>query len=118
VSYVKEFSLADIAARRYSTLDLAKPRSFTLIAGPGGDWSEKVEAIQQQLPDDGVLVRLYTVGVDFEFAFPEQEALFLANGLSAGGALLVRPDQHIIGSLSAGTIADEAMKLILKELGL
>ena len=77
-----------------------------------------MEAIQHELPGDRVLVRLYTVGVDFEFAFTEQEALFLANGLSAGGALLVRPDQHIIGSLLAGTIADEAVKLILNELGL
>lgn len=118
VSYVREFSLSEIAARRYSTLDLVKQQSFALIAALGGKWKEKVETIREDLPSDRILVRLYTVGVDFKFIYPEQEALFSANGLSAGGALLVRPDQHIVGSLSVSSAAGNAKTLILKELGL
>ncbi|KAL1905665.1 hypothetical protein Sste5344_008603 [Sporothrix stenoceras] len=118
VSYVKEFSLSDIAARRYSTLDLVKPQSFALIAGPGSGWKEKVEAIQQDLPGVRVLVRLYTVGVDFDFVFPEQERFFTEAALASSGALLVRPDQHIVAKLSSSTTADVAKTAILSELGL
>lgn len=118
VSYVKEFNLSDIAARQYSTLDLVKPRSFTLIAEKGAGWEKKVEATQQAMPGKSVLVHLNIVDVDFDFVFPEQKALFTEAALAAGGALLIRPDQHIVGILPSNVTADEAKSAILAELGM
>lgn len=73
--------------------------------------------MQQDMPGERVLVRLFSVDVDFDFVFPEQKGLFTEAAFASGGALLVRPDQHIVGNLPLNVTAEEVKNTVLTELG-
>jgi 2,4-dichlorophenol 6-monooxygenase len=72
---------------RLSSLDLVGSAGFTLLTGPDeGDWSEAAGSIQA-LPVNHV-----PVGE----ALGDPDGRFMeAAGIEPGGALLVRPDQHV-----------------------
>lgn len=119
VSYVKEFTAGEIAARQYSTLDLCGMDVFTLIASRAEPWTQRVEELQTSLASRNIKVQLWVAGVDFEFTGAEQKALFEKDGgFATGGALLVRPDQHLLQCPSIGTTAGELQSLVLEHLGL
>jgi 2,4-dichlorophenol 6-monooxygenase len=68
---------------RISTLDLVELDTFTLLIGPGGsDWVEAA-------PDG---IRCVQIGRDVEDV---EDWWTKVAGMSAEGALLVRPDQHV-----------------------
>ncbi|KAK6206459.1 hypothetical protein LQW54_007752 [Pestalotiopsis sp. IQ-011] len=103
VSYVKEWTEKDVSARQVSTLDLCPYDTFTLIVGDRQAWEQRFKDLQKSLADT-VKIRLWSVGEDFGFTFPEQEKQFCQGfGLDSGGGVLVRPDQHILAVLDGAS---------------
>lgn len=84
LSYVNEFNAEDRMKRQFSTLDLCREDRFTLIMGVNS----------QKLPQHS-LVQVVQLHGDFELQFGN-ESWEIEAGLEKGGALLVRPDQHIL----------------------
>ncbi|MCW2985382.1 MAG: aromatic ring hydroxylase [Conexibacter sp.] len=76
---------------RISTHDLVRPGGFALLAGPGGaDW---VAAATKVAGERGVAIEAHCVdGTDLTDADGQWAQV---NELEPGGALLVRPDQHV-----------------------
>jgi hypothetical protein len=119
VSYVKEFTPSEVAVRQYSTLDLCSTDAFTLLVPTSEPWTQRFEELQTELARFNVKVQLWIDGEDFEFNDANQKALFQKDGgFGDGGALLVRPDQHIVGRLGHDATLEELKSLVLGHLGL
>jgi hypothetical protein len=101
VSYIDEFSEADIKARKYSTLDLCEFDKFVLIGNldvPG--------------------VKTVRLGVDYEVVGDDGKDWVQKAGVASGGGLLVRPDQHILHVLKPGTTMEDIQKVVAEHLGI
>lgn len=117
VSYVHELSPSEIAARRYSTLDLCEPDAFTfLLPGDvqtngedGRRLSEVVTPALQHFSSSSLRIHMRRLQEDFTLDEddPHSAAWLERSGFKSGGGLLVRPDQHILLSLRAETEATE-----------
>jgi putative polyketide hydroxylase len=96
-----------------STIDLYG-RGFVLLAGPdGGAWAKAADAASQRL---GVPLDAYRFGVDLEAAGGADGAA--AHGLTAAGALLVRPDGFVAwrsreAAADAGAALEAAVAAVL-----
>ncbi|KAK7432758.1 hypothetical protein QQZ08_000618 [Neonectria magnoliae] len=109
----------EVAARQYSTLDLCGMDIFTLLVSRADPWRLKFEDLQPALSRRNIKAQLWVANVDFEFNVAKQKLLFeTSGGLAAGGALLVRPDQHIFQCSSITTTSEELEAVILGHLGL
>ena len=79
------------SGNRASTYDLARYGQFTLFTGPDGDWhaigAEASAAV-------GVPLEVVTIGAGGDFEDPTG-AWERQREVSGGGAVLVRPDQHV-----------------------
>jgi hypothetical protein len=118
VSYIKEFSEDQVAERQYSTLDLCSPDSLTLIVPSRQSWTKRFAELQTSLLEQNVRLRLMAADTDFQFVFQEQAELFeRKGGFLDGGALLVRPDQHLLACCKADTSSDDLESLVRKHLG-
>ncbi|KAJ3533534.1 hypothetical protein NM208_g7942 [Fusarium decemcellulare] len=118
VSYVKEFSRADVDRRKFSTLDLVKFDAFTLIVSSDDGWMSRYREMRQLVDFSGSKTQLWSATQDFQFVDEDQGNKFqLDSGLSQGGLLLVRPDQHILGCLDQRSTAEDIASLILGHLG-
>ncbi|KEF51226.1 uncharacterized protein A1O9_12729 [Exophiala aquamarina CBS 119918] len=101
LDHVHELSVSEKALRRYSTLDLCRLENFTVITNSSTtvhlrtpEWPEPQRA-KNNLPP----VRVVYLNRDFDLVFPAKdkpwlEKFYLGNGQR--GAVLVRPDQHIL----------------------
>jgi hypothetical protein len=90
------------AGERASVLDLLRPERFTLIAGGrGGTWVEAARALAAP-PLDVLALGRDVADADGTWA--------AALGIGPGGALLVRPDQHVAWR-SAGPAGDPGAAL-------
>jgi hypothetical protein len=119
VSYVKEWSKDEVSTRTASTLDLCSFSSFALITQTSEDWSHCFANLKASTGKRGIDVRHFMEGTDFDFAFDKQRELFGKEGkLQDGGAILIRPDQHILAIYDAKTSANEVETSILKHLAL
>lgn len=122
-SYVNELTVEQIAAKRYSTLDLCAPDSFTLFADQTSHerWYQVLTELKTKLPKGtGALkIKLATLGVDFDLV-PGMRAEEWLKGmqLESGGAVLVRPDQHILNTFTRETTANQALHDLVQHLGL
>ncbi|KAL6246989.1 hypothetical protein RBB50_006296 [Rhinocladiella similis] len=99
VSYIDDFSAEDVQLRQYSTLDLCDIDKFTLLGTldvPG--------------------VKTCRLGRDFEVVGPGAKEWLDSSGLTQGGGLLVRPDQHILMVLDADTTAGDVQMVMEKYL--
>jgi hypothetical protein len=103
LQHVYEFSSAEKEVRQYSTLDLCRFDSFTLIINPSTFRSEKIlkwlELLNNKQGKAVVPLRVAILGVDFDIVFKDQAKEWLDEfGLGDGkcGGVLVRPDQHIV----------------------
>lgn len=77
----------DVVGERRLTLDLLDPRAFTLMAGPGGaGWS--------RFPQ---LTAVPVTGVSLDSSPAIPRPWVDVTGLASRGAVLVRPDGHILG---------------------
>ncbi|KAJ0297811.1 hypothetical protein COL516b_010421 [Colletotrichum fioriniae] len=119
-SYVKELSSEQIDARRYSTLDLANAGTFALIAPSREAWSQRVEDCKEALGKIlSSRLTLWVADVDFKFAFDSHREMYdTKGGFSEGGAILVRPDQHILGCISPDASASDIVTLIADHVGI
>lgn len=98
VSYVDGFSKTDMQARRFSTLDLVHPGTFTLIVSCRKLWLPVMKELSSDDPLSRINVDLFVVGENFVFAEENTEKLFQEGSQLFGrGGLLVRPDQHLLG---------------------
>lgn len=119
VSYVHELDQKAVDARRFSTLDLCSPDSFTFLVGKSGEWTQRVSKLASTKP--GSKLKLHIFGADDDFDYVEDYHRKLFNegaGLENGGGLMVRPDQHILTCLTGDTSVEELETLLNKELGL
>jgi 2,4-dichlorophenol 6-monooxygenase len=90
-----------------STLDLASLDHFTVfVNGPAGNWADAVARAREAADID---IRLVTVGDGGDWSSTDGR-WSAVSGLAAGGALLVRPDQHV-GWRSAQPVASPAEAL-------
>ena len=112
--HVDEFSEDDRRSRQYSTLDLCRFDSFTLIVNSSTFQSERASRLAELLKQgrrgkETVPLHVVVLGLDFECVFEEQAAEWLeAFGLRAGdGGVLVRPDQHILSVLNRDKTAQQ-----------
>lgn len=121
VSYVSEFSSSDISSRRYSTLDLCASNAFTFILGgsPHSAWQERIQQVQSHYKETGCKFNTHRLGVDFDLVSNEEHgrAWEEKTGISQGGGLLVRPDQHILMALVSGTSTAEILLALEEHLG-
>lgn len=93
LSYVSEFDAGDRAKRRYSTLDLCAIDRFTLLLPPLAVSSRSFSTFLKRCRNLNVGVNLYRMTDSFQ---PETAAWQEQSGLLSGGAMLIRPDQHIL----------------------
>lgn len=115
VSYVKQLNHEEITLRRYSSLDLCSFNAFTIIAG-SKSWRALVQELDAipRLPEINVVV----LGEDFTLISGHRSDAWIEGcGFKAGGALLVRPDQHVLARLNASTTSDDLRKVIEQHLG-
>ncbi|VUC30478.1 unnamed protein product [Clonostachys rosea] len=90
VSYVQEFSAAEVQLMRYSTLDLVGYAGFTLIVARQEEWARRFEAAKNLLGPLNVVLELRSLDGDFDFVYDTQRKIFLDEGhLSLGSALLL-----------------------------
>lgn len=120
VSYVKEWESDEVSARTASTLDLCPLKSFSLITSSAGtDWPACFQALKASVAKRGIAIHFWTEGHDFEFVYPQQKSLFGTQGnFNSGGAILVRPDQHILSTYVTRVSSAEVESDILAHLGL
>lgn len=107
-SYVSELSADEVQTRQFSTLDLCPLDSFTVWVHQetSAYWQETIEDGTPQLPTrirDRLKIQTVVHGVDFEVQAGESgEKWVQLMGLTEGRAIVVRPDQHILGCLQPG----------------
>lgn len=120
VSYVPEFTVSDITARRYSTLDLCAVGAFTLLlhSADQGVWRERIDILRHQYDSSGLEINVYLLTVDFDVVSNARGQSWVEDArLGEGGGLLVRPDQHILLPLIASTEAAEILSVMKAHLG-
>jgi hypothetical protein len=100
VSYVHEFTASDMAARKWSSLDLIAPDRFTIL-GP-----LIVPGVATLCP-----------GKDFDVLGEHGQWWREQSGLAAGGSILVRPDQHILAVFDSSASADSVTEILGLHLG-
>ena len=109
VSYVKEFTDEEVTARQWSTLDLCSPTAWTLIIGEDGP---QIRSLQEHFEKAHLPLNTWRLDQDFEVIRPEN----FAQEIKKQG-LLIRPDQHIMASLTSSTIAEEVVEILNEILG-
>ena len=117
LSYIPD---AELPAKRkqtmtHSTLDLVSPSAVTIIVDDRIDAHAELVA---HLHAHRVPVHIARLGVDFTVGCEKGEAWARACGLDHGGAIAVRPDQHILARIEHGQSAEPAAADILAALGL
>jgi len=111
LSHVHELSDNEKAMRQYSTLDLCWYDVFTLIVNASEGQEERAREIQKLANSingkgPGLALRTVTLGADFSIVFEQQGREWLSKfrlGCGQRGAVLVRPDQHILFVLTKST---------------
>jgi hypothetical protein len=103
----------DVGGHQVSALDLCGP-GFTLLAG--ADAARWRSAAEQIRAGTGLKVAVHEIGPAAELAdpdgsWPEQVAL------AAGGAVLVRPDQHVAARSDGGLTPDSLLPILETLLG-
>ncbi|KAF2150954.1 3-propionate hydroxylase [Myriangium duriaei CBS 260.36] len=116
LSYVEELSESDRCGRRYSTLDLCRFDTFTLLVGPSAS-AHLHEEVHALLGQKKVPLSVVQIGKDFEFE-NGSDAWLQNTGLAAGGAVLVRPDQHILRLFDTTYGAQDVAPVLGLHLGL
>jgi hypothetical protein len=90
-----------------------------LIVGTKKEWRARFEGVQQRLVIRGVKVLSYAAGEDFGYTVAKDGAVWAENlGLSSGGGVVVRPDQHILMHFGADGTSGEITNKIIEHLGL
>ncbi|KAJ5655576.1 FAD binding domain-containing protein [Penicillium longicatenatum] len=105
-SYVQEFTQEEISAKQYSTLDLCRLDTFTLVVDKinATHFQSMIKEALETLPEDirKVLpLQLVVLGIDFDLQTgPENQSWMDLMGIKDQG-ILVRPDQHILSCIAS-----------------
>ncbi|KXH26613.1 FAD binding domain-containing protein [Colletotrichum simmondsii] len=118
-SYVKELSDEQVEAQRYSTLDLVNAGTFCLIVPCRTAWTQRFEECKEALKEKlSSRFILWSADIDFQFTSDSHRELYDTKcGFSEGGAILVRPDQHILGCISPDASTSDIIALIADHVG-
>ncbi|PMD30074.1 3-propionate hydroxylase [Hyaloscypha variabilis F] len=124
-SYVTELDAKALGSKQYSTLDLCAVDAFTLIfsAAFTTHWSNVLSELRSNLlpksVSKGLKVNAAILGEDFDLvAGARKNEWIMGLQLERGGAVLVRPDQHILNCYGVDTYVDEIAKGLATHLGL
>ncbi|MFD2580202.1 hypothetical protein ACFSTD_19805 [Novosphingobium colocasiae] len=91
--------------RQVSTLDLTRLDRFTVFTnGPAGKWADAAASAAEA---GGLTIDVVSVGEDYRTTGDRWATV---SGLKPGGALIVRPDQHVAWR-GADAVADPAATL-------
>ena len=103
LEYIRELDCAEIAAKRYSTLDLCAPNAWTFLLGSSRHSLEKTaRAVICRFAK--TRFNIINLDSDFELLLDAAGQQWLQDsGLENGGGILVRPDQHIFCIVEALT---------------
>lgn len=117
---MKEFSEEQNTARQFSTLDLVTPGTFNIITGCRSAWTRRFTDCKEALGEKiGPRLNLWGADSDFVFSGESHRSLYEQDGrFSQGWAILVRPDQHILGCLDFETSTKDMVSLVLRHLGI
>ena len=115
LQHVEELSPAERQLRQYSTLDLCRYDSFTLIINSSPFQEKRAADLitllkRNQRGNAVVPIRNVILGTDFEVVFEEKGKDWLDNfklGSDQAGGVLVRPDQHILSLICEDTSAEQ-----------
>lgn len=114
-SYVNEFTQGDVWAREWSVLDLCAYDAFTFFVGEESKHSclGYVEQIKAEMPS-ALKLNVVVLDEDFEVVMGKKGIEWMKEmGLKEGGAVLVRPDQHILALFGKGDLGQ--VTTVLKE---
>ena len=117
--YVKEFTKEEVEKREWSVLDLCAFDAFTLFVGKeqNSKWTEAVKDSRLELPN-GLTINIAVLGEDFEIADGGKRSEWVKGmKLEECGAVLVRPDQHIL-ALFGRKDAGQLTTVLREHLGL
>lgn len=126
VSYISELGAEEVAARRWSTLDLCRFDTMTLFQADTPSARHRAIHLEQLLAENPILgkhsgriLRRVTYGVDFETLPGTPGANFVENARltsALDGGVLVRPDQHILMMIDTKTSAQDIFDAIKRHL--
>ena len=119
---MRELSTAQVQARQYSILDLCGFSTFSIVASTRSEWLNRFEQaskfLKQRLPREATL-NLWGAGDDFYFTDKTHESLYNEKAdFSKGGALLIRPDQHILSRFGPDTSGEDISNAVFNYLSL
>jgi hypothetical protein len=118
VSYVDDFGSKEIDERKYSTLDLVFPLTFTFVTGDKRKWDKKLADLKLILPSPAPPTACYALGSDFELLNTEAASKWKRqSGLATGSTYLLRPDQHILAVLRPETTPEMIASILKAHLG-
>jgi hypothetical protein len=118
VSYVDDFGPKEIQERRYSTLDLVSPLTFTFVTANKLAWDKKLAQLQSLLPRPAPLLASHALGTDFEILQTNAASKWKKqSGLETGATYLLRPDQHILAVLRPKTTPEMIATILETHLG-
>jgi hypothetical protein len=121
-SYVQEFAKEEISAKQYSTLDLCRLDTFTLIVDKSNatHFQSIIKEALETLPEDirKVLpLQMVVLGIDFDLqAGPENQKWMDLMGIK-DQAILVRPDQHILSCIASKAGSGTLVQALQEHLG-
>jgi hypothetical protein len=122
--YVSELECSAIGRKRFSTLDLCAYDSFTLIFSSNfaSHWSSVLSELRSHLPKSAtprLKINSAVLGEDFELVpGARKNEWIMGLQLEHGGAVLVRPDQHILNCYGKETRVGEVARGLMHHLGL
>lgn len=123
-SYVEELTEIALKRKQFSTLDLCSFDAFTLIFSSefAVHWNELMAELRSQLPKAAALslkINSAVLGEDFQLVpGARKNEWVMGLQLDHGGAVLVRPDQHILNCYGRDTGVGEVLKGLVGHLGL
>ncbi|PLB53731.1 3-propionate hydroxylase [Aspergillus steynii IBT 23096] len=120
-SYVAELSVDEVQARQFSTLDLCPFDGFTVWVNQktSAYWHQAIEE-KQQLPTgirDRLRIQTVVHGVDFEVQAGESGEKWVQLMGLEDQAIVVRPDQHILGCVRYPGGSEQLWRLLRAHLG-
>ena len=115
LTYISEMTASDRSQREYSVLDLCAHDAFTFFVGKD---DISLSAALKDICLGHVSVRTVVLDRDYSVHGDRGEDWLRKTGLGDGGALLVRPDQHILAFLAPGSSAHEVARVVRDHLGL
>lgn len=117
LSYLDDLPNSKAKDWNYSVLDIVPLGLYTFFYS-GSTWGKKVPALRQMFGQQGVPLKVVEVGKEFEFTEKKPgKAWCEGYGLNKGGAVLVRPDQHVQCVVASGELPQRIVDDVLRTLG-